>query len=57
MEKKSEKKRLLGRHRCRWEDNIRMNLKDVVWEDMDKFYVIQDGVQWRDLVHKTLEIS
>jgi hypothetical protein len=31
---KPERKRLLGRHRCRWEDNIKMDLQQVrvgVW--------------------------
>jgi hypothetical protein len=26
-----EGKRLLGRHRCRWEDNIKMDLQEVEW--------------------------
>jgi hypothetical protein len=28
---KSEKKRPLRRPRCRWEDNIKMNLQEVGW--------------------------
>jgi hypothetical protein len=31
MEGISEGKRLYGRPRCRWEDNIRMNLKEIGW--------------------------
>jgi hypothetical protein len=27
---KSEEKRLFGRRRCRWEDNIRMDLREIV---------------------------
>jgi hypothetical protein len=26
-----EKKRPVGRHGCRWEDNIRMDLREVGW--------------------------
>jgi len=29
---KTERKRALQRHRRRWEDNIRMDLKDIGWE-------------------------
>jgi hypothetical protein len=28
---KPEGKRPLGRHRCRWEDNIKMDLQEVEW--------------------------
>jgi len=31
---KTERKRPLHRHRRRWEDNNRMDLKDIGWEDM-----------------------
>jgi len=29
---KPEEKRPLGRPKNRWEDNIRMDLKEVIWE-------------------------
>ena len=29
---KTERKRPLMRHRRRWEDNVRMDLKDIGWE-------------------------
>jgi hypothetical protein len=29
------KGRALGKPRCRWEDNIRMNLKEIWWEVVD----------------------
>jgi hypothetical protein len=32
---KSEGKRLLGRLRRRWEDNIGMDLREIGWEDVD----------------------
>jgi len=32
---KPEGKRPLGRPRCRWEDNIKMNLQEVVCGGMD----------------------
>jgi hypothetical protein len=27
-----ERKRLLGRNKHRWEDNIRMNLREIEWD-------------------------
>jgi hypothetical protein len=32
---KPEGKSPLGRHRCRWEDNVRMGLREIGWEGMD----------------------
>jgi hypothetical protein len=32
---KLERKRLLGRPRRRWEDNIRMDFREIRWEDVD----------------------
>jgi hypothetical protein len=32
---KPEGKRPLGRPRCRWADNIRMDLGEVGWDDVD----------------------
>jgi hypothetical protein len=34
---KPEGKRPLGRRRHRWEDNIRMRLREIRWEDVDCF--------------------
>jgi hypothetical protein len=31
LEGKPEGRRPLGRHRCRWEDNIKMDLREVGW--------------------------
>jgi hypothetical protein len=33
--RKAEGKRPCGRPRRRWEDNIRMNLWEIEWEDVD----------------------
>jgi hypothetical protein len=32
---KLERKRSRGRLRCRWENNIRLNLREIKWEGMD----------------------
>jgi hypothetical protein len=43
---KSEGKRSLGRPRRRWEDNIRMDLRETGWEDVDWIHLAQDRDQW-----------
>jgi hypothetical protein len=37
--------------RHRWEDNIRMDLMEIVWESMDRLHLAQDKDQWRALVN------
>jgi hypothetical protein len=32
---KPDRKRPLGRPRCRWVDNIKMYLRDTGWDEMD----------------------
>jgi len=32
---KPERKRPLGRHCCRWEDNIKMDLTETIWKDVN----------------------
>jgi hypothetical protein len=39
---KPEGRRPLGRPRCRWLDNIRMNLVEVGWGDVDWIGLAQD---------------
>ncbi|PNF14495.1 GTPase-activating Rap/Ran-GAP domain-like protein 3 [Cryptotermes secundus] len=50
---KPEGRRPLGRPRRRWVDNIKMDLREVGWDDMDWIDLAQDRDQWRGLV-KTL---
>jgi len=47
---KPEVKRPLGRLRCRWEDNIRMDVREVRWEGVYWMNLAQDRDQWRGLV-------
>jgi hypothetical protein len=39
---KPEEKRLLGRRRSRWEDNIKMHLRDIGWGGIDWIHLAQD---------------
>jgi hypothetical protein len=45
-----ERKRSLEIPRRRWEDNIRMDLKEIRWGGVDCMHPAQDRDQWRDLV-------
>jgi len=40
---------LTGRPRHRWEDNIRMDLKDIEWEGADWILLTLDRDRWQDL--------
>jgi hypothetical protein len=51
-----EGKRPLGRPRCRWEDNIDMDVNETGCEDVDRIHVAQDRIQWRDLVNMVMNI-
>jgi hypothetical protein len=53
---KSEGKRLLGRPKRRWVDNIRMDLGEVEWGDVDWIGIAQDRNRWRALVNSELNL-
>jgi hypothetical protein len=46
-----EGKRALGRPRCRWVDNIKIDLGELEWDGVDWIDVAQDRDQWRGLVN------
>jgi hypothetical protein len=54
---KPEGKRSLGRTRRRWEDNIRMDLKEIGWGGIDWIDLAQDRAQWRALVNTVMNHS
>jgi hypothetical protein len=41
-----EGKRPLGRPRHRWVENIKMDLREIGWNDMDWIDLAQDRDQW-----------
>jgi hypothetical protein len=47
---KPEGKRPMGRPRCRWEDNFKMDLQEVGCGDMDRIELAEDRDRWRALV-------
>jgi hypothetical protein len=42
-----ESMRSLGKPSRRWEDNIKIGLKEIGWSDMDWIDVTEDKDQWR----------
>jgi hypothetical protein len=53
---KPEGRRPLGRSRRRSLDNIRMNLVEVGWGDVDWIGLAQDRERWRALVNSVLNL-
>jgi hypothetical protein len=49
-----EGKRPIGRSRRRWENNIRMYLREIGWGGMDWIDLAQDRDQWRTLVNTVM---
>jgi hypothetical protein len=53
---KPEGKKPLGRPRRRWEDNIRMDLREIGLSGMDWIDMARDRDQWRALVNTVMNL-
>jgi hypothetical protein len=53
---KPEGKRPLGKPRRRWEDNIKMYLREIEFGDVDWIDLAQDRDRWRSLVNKAMNL-
>jgi hypothetical protein len=53
---KPEGRRSLGRHRCRWEDNIKMDLREIGWGSMDWICQDENRDQWKALVNTIMNV-
>jgi len=53
---KPEGKRPMGRPRCRWEDNIKMDLQEVGFGGMDWIELAQDRDRWWALVNAVMNL-
>jgi hypothetical protein len=49
-------KRQLRRRRSRWEDNIKMDIRDIGWSGMDWIDLAQDRDWWRALVNTVMNL-
>jgi hypothetical protein len=53
---KPEGRRPLGRPRRRWEDNIKMDLREVGWGGIDWINLAEDRDRWRALVNAVMNL-
>jgi hypothetical protein len=49
-------KRPLGRHRPRWEDNIKLDLREIGIDGANCIQLAQDGVQWRAFMNTVMNL-
>jgi hypothetical protein len=54
--RKPERKRPLGRHRRKWEDNFKMDLRELGWAGMGWIDMPEDRDQWRALVNTVMKL-
>jgi hypothetical protein len=54
--RKPEGKRPFGIHRCRWDDNIRVVIKEIGCEVVDWIYQAQDRDRREDIVCTVIKI-
>jgi hypothetical protein len=50
----TRRKATLGRPRCGWVDNIKMDLGDIGWSVVDWIGLAQDSYKWRALVNSVM---
>jgi hypothetical protein len=53
---KPEGKRPLVRPKRRWEDNVRMDLRETGWNGMDWIHLAWDSDQWKALVNTSMNL-
>jgi hypothetical protein len=53
---KPEGKRPLVRPRRRWEDGIRMDLREIGWGSVDWIQLAQDTDRWRAVVNTVMNL-
>jgi len=54
MVRRLKGKRPLRRHGHRWEHNIKMDLRDIGWEDVEWIHLAQVSDQWPILVNTVM---
>jgi hypothetical protein len=53
---KPEGKRPLGRPRRRWEDGIKMDLKEIGWGGVEWIHLAKDRDRWRAVVNAVMNL-
>jgi hypothetical protein len=54
---KPKVRRLLGRPRCRWVNNMKMNLAEIGWGGADWIGLAQDRDMWRSHVNSAMNLQ
>jgi hypothetical protein len=54
--RRPEDKRRLGRPRRRWEDNIKIDLREIGFDGANWIRLTQDRVQWRAFVNTVMNL-
>jgi hypothetical protein len=47
----------LGRPRCRWEDNIKMDLREIWIDEVNWIWLAQDKIQWQAFVNTVMTLQ
>jgi hypothetical protein len=53
---KPEGKRLLGRPRRGWENNVGMDVREIRWEGVDWMHLAQSRDKWRAVVNTVMNL-
>jgi hypothetical protein len=51
---KTQANRSLWRPRCRWKDNIKADIKEIIWDAVDWIDLAQNRYKWRDFVNAVM---
>jgi hypothetical protein len=54
--RRPEEKRPLGRPRSKWENNIKMDLREIGIDGTNWIWLAQDRVQWRAFVYMLINL-
>jgi hypothetical protein len=57
MGRPDESRPLLGRRRCRWDDDIKMYLRETGWEGMDWIDLAQGRDRWWAFVYAVMNFG
>jgi hypothetical protein len=52
----SEGKRALGKFERGWEDNIKIDVREIWWENVDWMHLAQDRDNWQAFVNTVMNI-
>jgi hypothetical protein len=52
----AEGKRPLGRPRLIWVDSIKIDLREIGWDGVDRINLAQDRDQWRALLNTVMNL-